>query len=261
MLDLSKIKIAFFDIDGTLIDMHKKVISPQTVATLNRLKENGIIICIATGRSPISLPVFEGITFDAFLTFNGSYCYNEKETIFSNPICKEDVKTIIQNAADIGRPVSIATKNRLAANGADQDLIDYYAIAKLKVDIADDFEAVVEQDIYQIMLGCYKEEHDAIVKNTKNEKVTAWWDRAADIIPADGGKGAGINKILEYYNLTKEEAIAFGDGNNDIEMLQAVGCGVAMENASPRLKEIADDFCGHVAEDGVYLYCLEHRLI
>ena len=55
--------------------------------------------------------------------------------------------------------------------------------------------------------------------------------------------------------------MAFGDGNNDIEMLQAVGAGVAMENASPELKAVATEICGHVAEDGIYHYCLEHGFI
>ena len=56
-------------------------------------------------------------------------------------------------------------------------------------------------------------------------------------------------------------ALAFGDGNNDIEMLEAVGTGVAMANASDRLKSVATDICGHVANDGIYHYCLEKGLI
>ena len=64
---MNSIKIIFFDIDGTLIDMRTKRISEKMLETLIRLKENGIILCIATGRSPISLPFFEGVEFDAFL--------------------------------------------------------------------------------------------------------------------------------------------------------------------------------------------------
>ena len=45
--------------------------------TLKRLKENQIRICLATGRTPMSLPRFDGIEFDAFLTFNGSYCFTK----------------------------------------------------------------------------------------------------------------------------------------------------------------------------------------
>lgn len=55
--------------------------------------------------------------------------------------------------------------------------------------------------------------------------------------------------------------MAFGDGNNDIEMLEAVGRGVAMKNASLELKSIADDICDDVANDGIYSYCKAIGLI
>ena len=54
-----------------------------------------------------------------------------------------------------------------------------------------------------------------------------------DIIPANGGKGFGVKKVLDYVPFTKEEAIAFGDDTNDIEMLQLVGTSYAMSNAAP----------------------------
>ena len=78
---------------------------------------------------------------------------------------------------------------------------------------------------------------------------------------ADGGKGVGVSKMLEYYGFDKSEAIAFGDGNNDIALLEAVGHGVAMENGSDELKAVADDVCGDVAEDGIYHYCKQHHMI
>lgn len=258
---MDQIKIVFFDIDGTLIDMEKKKISEKTLEMLRRLREKGIIICIATGRSPITLPQFEGVEFDAFLTFNGSLCYNSRETIFSNPIPAGDVRQLIRNASMLGRPVAVATKDRLAANGWDKDLADYYAIAHLELKVAEDFEDVASREVYQLMMGCREKDYPAILQDAPGAKIAAWWDRAADIIPASGGKGRGIEKILEYYGLTRAEAMAFGDGNNDIEMLQAVDTAVAMENASSRLKAVASDICGHVAEDGIYHYCLRHGLI
>ena len=51
---MKTIKIIFFDIDGTLIDMKKKQISQKMLETLKRLKENQIRICLATGRTPMS---------------------------------------------------------------------------------------------------------------------------------------------------------------------------------------------------------------
>ena len=56
--------------------------------------------------------------------------------------------------------------------------------------------------------------------------------------PANGNKGVGVRKILDYYHLDKENAIAFGDGTNDIEMLEAVGTGVAMGNATDDVKQL-----------------------
>lgn len=258
----NKIKIAFFDIDGTLIDMNRKKISEKTVEALARLKENGVILCIATGRGPFGLPHFEGIEFDAFLTFNGSYCFQKQQDIFSNPILKEDAKQIIQNAAFINRPVSIATRNRLISNGTDCDLEEYYSFANMKVTVSDDFEKVLnEERIYQLLVSCRESERETLMKNVRQAKITSWWDGAVDIIPKDGGKGVGIERILSYYHLDRSEAIAFGDGNNDIEMLQTVGFGVAMENASEELKAVAADVCGHVKDEGIYDYCLEHGLI
>ena len=81
------------------------------------------------------------------------------------------------------------------------------------------------------------------------------------IIPAGGSKGVAVEKVLEHYHIDRSEAVAFGDGNNDLEMLKAVGHGIAMGNASDELKEIAEEVCGHVADDGIYHYCKEHGLI
>lgn len=258
---MDPIKIIFFDIDGTLVDMDKKRISSKMLDTLTRLKERGVLLCLATGRGPLTLPHFDGVAFDAYLTFNGSYCFNKKETIFSHPLFREDVAAILRNAAAISRPVSVATKDRLASNGSDDDLITYYALAQRELEITKDFDTVATQEVYQIMLGCRKDERHIILRDTRNAKVAAWLDWAVDIIPADGGKGTAIGEILNYYHLDRSDALAFGDGNNDIEMLQSVGMGVAMENASTELKAIAKDICGHVQDDGIYHYCMEHGLI
>ncbi len=219
---MENIKIVFFDIDGTLIDINKKIMTKRIEEALIGLKRNKIIICIATGRPLKSVPHFPNVEFDAFLTFNASYCCTKNEIIYKNPIRSSDVQTIIENAKRIQRPVSIASEARIGANGKDQDLIDYFAISDQSVEIVEDFDDLTKEDIYQIMIGCYKE---------------------------------------EYYHLKKEEALAFGDGTNDIEMLQAVGTGVAMGNATNDVKDIADDICGSVAEDGIYFYCKKYHLI
>lgn len=152
---MHKPKILFFDIDGTLIDMQKKCITPLMLSTLHKLQANGIRLAIATGRSPMTVPLeeFPGVQFDVFITFNGSYCYDKDRVLFASPIPTEDIRTLRRNAAALGRPMCLATESRLAANGADADLADYCAIAKIPVPIAEDFDALAAGKVYQIMIG------------------------------------------------------------------------------------------------------------
>ena len=258
---MNKIKIVFFDIDGTLFKLHTNEMTPKTLKTLQKLRANGIKICIATGRSPMGLPKFEGIEFDAYLTYNGSYCYADDETIFSNSLSKEDVRQILVNAEKMNKPVTVAFQSQIASNGLDADLKHYMAVENLDLEVTDDFDEKVKTEVYQVMLACCPEEYAQILENVHHAKIATWWDRAVDIIPASGGKGMGIESVLAYYGFDKSETLAFGDGNNDIEMLQTVGIGVAMGNASMDLKAVADEICGDVAEDGIYHYCVQHNLI
>lgn len=258
---MNPIKIIFFDVDGTLLDHSTGCISEKNYEALDRLHAKGIRLCIATGRSPVALPDFGRAPIDAFCTFNGSLCYTKEEIIHSNPLSSADVKTVLRNATAIRLPISVATRDRLAANGLNDDLSDYYGLANLPLTVADDFDSVCQEKVYQVMIGCRNADHESITQGLENAKLAVSWDRAVDVIPISSGKGLSIAKILDYFHLDAAEALAFGDSYNDIEMLQAVGKGVAMGNAAERLKAIADDVCGPVSEDGVYHYCVKHGLI
>lgn len=259
---MNQIKIIFFDIDGTLVDMDTKQISKKTLYALHALQKKNIMLCLATGRGPIGVPHFPHIKFDVNLTFNGSYCYSDTKCIHHHAIPKEDILQIVKNASNINRPVSIATKDGMYANGKDDDLVQYFAFSNLEVHVVENFLDIIEEkEIYQMMLGCRKDDYEAIMENVNHAQIAAWWSRAIDIIPKNAGKGKGIEKVLEYYHLDASQALAFGDGNNDIEMLQAVGCGVAMGNASNELKSIADEVCKSVKDEGIYAYCVQHAFI
>ncbi len=256
------IRIAFFDIDGTLLDFGSKSMTPRMEETLSRLHDAGVLLCIATGRAPLTLPWFAHSGFDIWMTFNGSWCFDRDGQIFSNPLPKDGILKVVANAASIGRPVSLATKDRFAANGLDSDLLDYYGISGFRLEVADDFMDIIDkEDVYQLMMGCYPTEYDAVMDGVEGARIAAWWDRAVDIIPSDGGKGRALLHILERYGIDPDDAIAFGDGDNDIEMLKAAGTGIAMGNASDALRAAADDVCRTAAEDGIYHYCLSHGLI
>lgn len=258
---MDSVKIIFFDIDGTLIAKQSQGISPRLQETLHRLRAKGIRLCIATGRGPFLMPDFGDLEFDAFLNYNGALCHGPQGVIYRNPLTPEAVDRVIQNATALGRPVSLATDSYLSANGWDQDLADYYAIPHLTLTLDPNFSEARKKDIYQVMLGCREKDHAAILEGVPGVRITCSWDRAADVIPASGGKGSAIGKVLAHFGLKPEEAIAFGDGENDMDMLRAVGTGVAMGNAVAPLKAVADAVCLPVTQDGIYHFCLERGLI
>ena len=255
------VRIAFFDIDGTILPLGERKLSEKITYTLNELQRNNILICMATGRGVLMMPKFEDVSFDVHMTFNGSYCFNENDVIHKCPIPEKDVLKILDNTKNIGRAMAISNERYEISNGTDPDLEQYFAYANGDVRIIDDFEDRCHDDIYKIMLSCSVSEREEIIAGADGAKIAAWWDRAVDIIPSATGKGAAVEKILGYYGISKDEAIAFGDGENDIEMLEAVGTGIAMDNAVDKVKAAADFVCGSVSDDGVYHYCRENNLI
>ena len=161
----------------------------------------------------------------------------------------------------MNRAIAISNEHFIVTNGTDPDLEQYFAFGNETMKIAPDFDDLCDEDIYQIMCSCRKEEYEQVLQGTNKTQITAWWDKAVDIIPLACGKGNAVNAVLAHYGFSKEEAIAFGDGKNDIEMLEAVGTGVAMENAKDEVKQRADAICKSVEEDGVYDYCVKNHLI
>ena len=85
--------------------------------------------------------------------------------------------------------------------------------------------------------------------------------RGAGIISHEGGKVMGMEQILKFHGISREECIAFGDGENDIEMLQFAGIGIAMGNADPEVKESADYVTADVDEGGVLKALRHYKLI
>ena len=258
---MSAIKIIFFDIDGTLLDPATERISPKTKEALALLKEKGILRCVATGRPKVSLPDFSDIGFDALLVFNGAYCYTGDELICEAPIDQADLMQLMANANKLGRPVAVALRDDLAANGWDPDLSEYYRSAGLVLEPAENFDQRLQEPVYKFMLAGQEKDYPAILEGTKNVKMAISWERAADVVSASGGKGAAIGKVLAQFGLEPKDAMAFGDHYNDLEMMKAVGTGVAMGNATEALKAVADDVCGPVSEDGIYHYCRKIGLI
>lgn len=166
------IKIAFFDIDGTLLRFRHNDLSEPVRSALKQLQKRGILLCMATGRSYPFIPRFEGIEFDVILSFNGSYVRNREEVIRKEPLTREDVNCIIGNLNKKKRAIAISNEAVVVTNGTDPDLEQYFAFGNEEMIISEKFNDISREDIYQIMCSCTKDEYEEILEGTKRAQMS-----------------------------------------------------------------------------------------
>lgn len=189
-------------------------------------------------------------SFDGYLTLNGALCYDAHlEKIFGLPFEDGETEIIekIFNAKKLRLKLSVnlrvtqIMKVNFKNKYTQDSILTYLQYKNIRV-----------KKIYQVC-ACLDSNQKQIINDFLDYSVvTEWDDNAIDIFPINGGKENAIKKILEIYNLSKDEVMAFGDAENDIKMLETVGTSVAMGNASKQLKDIATYVTTDVDDDGIY---------
>ena len=255
------IKAAFFDIDGTLFSHTIHAIPESTKRTVKLLREKGIKVFIATGRSlkeTKRVPLGD-MKFDGYVTLNGQICLDAEENIlFEVPIKGEDGAYLLDAFVNKKFPLAIVEKERIYINYIDDSVIRAQKSVNIPLLPIKEYQGA---PIYQFIGYMNWEETGKIAPKIPNCKITRWYDEGIDIISKDGGKANGIQKVLEFYGMTKEEIIAFGDSDNDMDMLEFAGIGVAMGNAEESVKAVADYVTTDIDEDGIWNACRHLELI
>lgn len=246
-------KIAFFDIDGTLIDFDAPSLSPAVADALKRLRARGTKVFLASGRPPYLLPKVKGLAFDGALCFNGAYGFDQNGTLCSAPIAKSDIRQMAENSERMGVPVLLAGAETLGSNFYQKNLEDYMFFASRPHHVVDrdTFQRLMAGDVYQVMAGTRAEEDAALLAGTTGVQPLRWWDRACDIVGKGSDKAVGAEKVLAAYGLPREACAAFGDGGNDKSLIAFAGTGIAMGNATDDVKACADYVTAPCAADGV----------
>lgn len=248
------IKAAFFDIDGTLLSHKTNAVPSSAVRALEMLREKGVLIFIATGRNYFELPKIAPIAalpFDGAVSLNGQYCRAGDTVIYRNPIDRADIVTLLDFLEEHPHPALFVEEGQMYINFHNDHVAQVQAAIHSELPAIGDLRRGLTEPVYQVMLYMTKEEQ-AKLPPMPHVKLTSWHLDGADMIPATGGKAAGIAKVLEYYGINKSETIAFGDGENDVDMFGAVGTAVAMGNAVKAAKEAADHITDKVLEDGIW---------
>ena len=264
------IKVAFFDVDGTIVDNHSKknqssdmeLVPASTVEAIRLLKENGITPFIATGRSPFMIEeLLKGLEIDSFICTNGQYAVMNGRVMYEAPYSQALLDEIVAVAKENHVPLLWMPTHHYVLSGENQEvLLEALDNMNLPYPIIETNLEKPDYKIYQMVAGV-TEENEHIFEPIEEVRIVRWQPNGIDLLPKVGSKATAIEVILEKLGLKPENAVAFGDGLNDIEMLQTVGCGVAMGNAHEELKKHADYVAKPVYEDGIYNACKDLGLI
>ena len=250
---MAQIKAAFFDIDGTLLPFHAKALPESTVQALAALRENGVKTFIATGRPPVHLPylhALDGIPFDGYVTMNGQYCYLADGTpLYSRCIDRAALRTLLPYIEKERIPVGFVGKDFCLFNHIN-DLSRQFALDLQQGE--GDVAACIESDaIYQLSAFLPEENEPEFLRSCPGCIAVRWSPDFCDILPVGGGKPNGLAHTLAHLGSTREQSIAFGDGGNDVTMLEYAGIGVAMGNACDAAKAAADYVTDDITADGL----------
>lgn len=249
------IKAVFFDIDGTLVSFDTHRIPDSTKEALKILRQKGIKLFIATGRPFGSINNLEGIDFDAYITLNGGYCLaGDGEVIYKSSIPSDNMHALDDYMKDTGIfPCMVAAEGDLSINTIDDAVKSGMGQINFPLPAIKGFEEVKNDEIFQLIIFVDKEKEDFLMKNIlAGCESTRWNPLFTDVIKKGNSKQAGMDRLLEYYNIDLKDTIAFGDGGNDISMLKHAAISVAMGNAKDDVKQAASYVTDAVDEDGIW---------
>lgn len=246
------IKAVFFDIDGTLLSHASGCVPIENLRALHHLRQKGIRVFIASGRhlSEIAQLPLRDLYFDGYVCLTGQLCLDRrKEVLYACPIDEQDVANILPFFEQRLMPIVFVEKERLYINYANEK------VRQIQQQVSSPVPTIAAYHgdaVYQITLYIDETKEKQIAPLLPHCRMTRWNPNGTDIISRKGGKSVGMAKILRHYGISPEETMAFGDGENDLDMLRFAKIGVAMGNAEACVKQAADHVTDSVDEGGIW---------
>lgn len=255
------IKAAFFDVDGTLLSHKTKSVPESARRAVKQLRAAGILCILATGRQMQEmekLPIAD-MEFDGYITLNGQLVLDgEKNILFGTPLTGRAKEYLVRAFAEKTFPALLVEEEKVYLNFEDRRVRVLQAAISSPVPPLGSYSG---RDIYQVCAYLDPEDEHLVEEIAGDCVMTRWAFGGMDIIARGGGKVTGIRRYLDRLGIRPEETIAFGDGENDIEMLRFAGIGIAMGNAWDSAKAAADYVTAEIDDDGVAKALLHFGLI
>ncbi|MFW5986186.1 MAG: Cof-type HAD-IIB family hydrolase [Halanaerobiales bacterium] len=253
-------KMIVLDLDDTLLDEGRRV-SSRTKRVLNNLKNDGIMIVIATGRMYCSaLPYMKQIGLSGMMiTYNGAYIKDTSsgELFYHQPIAEETARNIIEEAEDANLHLNLYIDDRLFVEELNEYSqlyeeitgISSEAVGKLSKYIYDDPTKllIIEKDRskQQYYQNYFREKYQLEMEVTESKSFFI------EFMDCGVSKGKAVEILAGEHGFKLSEVIAIGDNWNDLDMIRTAGLGIAMENAPDDLKREADMIAPFCHQEGV----------
>ena len=265
---MGKIKLIAFDLDDTVLNTQKKL-TPETLRVLYRAAELGIEIVPSTGR-------FWGAVTDEIknlpfvryaVTLNGAAIFDVKsqKTIARFEIPSERAETMARVFDELPVIYDSIIDGQGYMNREFHERVKDITIGEWQYKIiyglrkpVDDLHEIINQSSGVQKMQIYTKDRDlranllaALPVVFPNSLFTSSVPNNIEINALKANKGDGLRFVVSHLGIEMSEAMAFGDGLNDISMIKAAGIGVAMGNAVREVKDVADHVTGTCDEDGV----------
>ena len=289
-------KILFFDIDGTLLD-HTGRVSESTKRALQLAKEEGHLRLLCTGRTCSMLPPqVRALGFDGIVGGAGTYVQVGEEILLDRELTPSEVEAslfwlskgrfgFLYEGRDCVHVMpwehyqnARRYQEHVRRIGAPYEVIDLQHPEQIHTA---KFSVTMEEgqwDYGRQMIEALKESFHVVIHQAPRSRNTsaepglteaaftkegqgALTDGLAEFLPNGCDKAAGIRIALDYLNIPVSEAYAFGDSNNDLEMLRLVEHSVCMGNGTREAKAAAEYSTTDIGEDGIWNAMLHYGLI
>lgn len=262
------IKLIAVDMDGTLLNSHKKL-TETTLKTLQKVVDRGIWIVPSTGRMVQGLPeyikILPGLRY--IIAINGGSVWDLKEntSIFDANIPYEQAMEVIEFVQKYDAVNECYCNNEALMSKASYGRIDYHIPDSLAVVVkgnrktVEDYVGFMREkraDVQKIQLF-FHDSHKRLAAIRELEKtfpklsLTCSQTYNIELNAATANKGNALEILCRHLHIDIQNTMAFGDGGNDKPMLLAAGYAVAMANGTDEIKAVADYVTESNDEDGV----------
>lgn len=257
-------KLLALDLDGTLTNS-KKEITPQTLEALIDIQEKGVKVVLASGRPVYGiLPLAEQLHLADYgsyvLGFNGGRIIDcrTKEVVYNQTLPDNIIDTLFDLVKKYpGLDILTYTERNILSGIEPNQYTELESrINHMPIILSEDFKTEAPANPNKFLVTG----DPAVIADCKDELKRFYRGKISiycsdpfflEIMPKDIDKGNSLSQLLESTGITREDMICCGDGYNDITMIELAGLGVAMENAQPLVRSLADYITKSNDEDGV----------